>query len=367
MPRRARAARRRLHRARRPQPVLADGRRRRPALDVKAARHGRAARRARRAVGRGALALRRRRGPAQLRRAVRPRSPAARCSAPSTTRCGCSSTTRSTSTRWTACSRWASPAAGRSPSCPAPAPRFTPHTWTNGIGVLANLHLSAGWAAARGSSSRTTPTAGRRSVATSCSRSRCASTPTAVSRAGSPGLGAVLDEDAIARWGVVTAGRDRPGTRPPTRLPRGPDVRRRCLRRRRERATFARTRPRDDRVVAQVARGDAADVDGAVPRRAAFDDGRWRNRRPAAARAAAPGRAGGGRREAGAAGDPRHGQADRRVGAGRRARGRRQPAVVRRGAGQGLRRGRADRAGARSRSPASRSASSAPSCRGTTR
>ncbi len=45
--------------------------------------------------------------------------------------------------------------------------------------------------------------------------------------------------------------------------------------------TFGSHSPRDDRVVAQVARGDAADVDAAVrAARAAFDDGRWRNRSP---------------------------------------------------------------------------------------
>ena len=45
--------------------------------------------------------------------------------------------------------------------------------------------------------------------------------------------------------------------------------------------TFGSHSPRDDRVVAQVARGDAADVDEAVrAARAAFDDGRWRNRSP---------------------------------------------------------------------------------------
>ena len=48
---------------------------------------------------------------------------------------------------------------------------FTPHTWTNGIGLLANLHVAAGRrVAARSSSSRTTHPAGPRSGATSCSR-----------------------------------------------------------------------------------------------------------------------------------------------------------------------------------------------------
>ncbi len=45
--------------------------------------------------------------------------------------------------------------------------------------------------------------------------------------------------------------------------------------------TFASRSPRDDSVVTQVARGEAADVDHAVrAARAAFDDGRWRNRSP---------------------------------------------------------------------------------------
>lgn len=45
--------------------------------------------------------------------------------------------------------------------------------------------------------------------------------------------------------------------------------------------TFESRSPRDGAVVAQVARGAAADVDRAVASaRAAFDDGRWRNRSP---------------------------------------------------------------------------------------
>jgi L-alanine-DL-glutamate epimerase-like enolase superfamily enzyme len=54
---------------------------------------------------------------------------------------------------------------------------FTPHTWTNGLGLLANLHVVAGvdltW------SSPTTRPAGPRSGATFSSPSRSASTPTA--------------------------------------------------------------------------------------------------------------------------------------------------------------------------------------------
>ncbi|MFC7585168.1 mandelate racemase/muconate lactonizing enzyme family protein [Nonomuraea antimicrobica] len=48
---------------------------------------------------------------------------------------------------------------------------FTPHSWTNGIGVLANLHVAAGVGAGRTSSSRTTRPAGHPSGGTSCSLS----------------------------------------------------------------------------------------------------------------------------------------------------------------------------------------------------
>ena len=53
--------------------------------------------------------------------------------------------TRSTSTSRTPCSRSASLAGGTSPTRHSAAGlAFTPHTWTNGIGLLANLHLLAG-------------------------------------------------------------------------------------------------------------------------------------------------------------------------------------------------------------------------------
>lgn len=46
-------------------------------------------------------------------------------------------------------------------------------------------------------------------------------------------------------------------------------------------ATFANVGPRDGRTLAEVAEGDAADIDLAVKTaRAAFEDGRWRNRHP---------------------------------------------------------------------------------------
>lgn len=45
--------------------------------------------------------------------------------------------------------------------------------------------------------------------------------------------------------------------------------------------TFANIGPRDGKMVSQVAEGDAADIDAAVKAaRAAFEDGRWRNKHP---------------------------------------------------------------------------------------
>lgn len=81
--------------------------------------------------------------------------------------------------------------------------RFTPHTWTNGIGVLANLHLSAGvgggpwfeypydpdgWTPARRDFLLAEPVL--------VDADGCVGVPPAA------GLGIVLDEDAIARWRV---------------------------------------------------------------------------------------------------------------------------------------------------------------------
>ena len=80
---------------------------------------------------------------------------------------------------------------------------FTPHTWTNGIGVLANLHLSAGvgggpWFELPYDPDGWTPE--RRDFMLAepvrVDADGCVTVP------GTPGLGAVLDEDAIARWRV---------------------------------------------------------------------------------------------------------------------------------------------------------------------
>jgi D-galactarolactone cycloisomerase len=78
---------------------------------------------------------------------------------------------------------------------------FTPHTWTNGLGLLANLHLVAGvgggpylefphdppgWTAARRDFFLAEPV--------SVDASGCLRVPDR------PGLGAVIDEDAVRRW-----------------------------------------------------------------------------------------------------------------------------------------------------------------------
>ncbi|MBN9736526.1 MULTISPECIES: mandelate racemase/muconate lactonizing enzyme family protein [unclassified Pseudonocardia] len=80
---------------------------------------------------------------------------------------------------------------------------FTPHSWTNGIGLLANLHVAAGvgggpwfevpydppdWTPAR----RDFPLAAPVTVGPD----GCLAVPDA------PGLGVELDEDAVARWRV---------------------------------------------------------------------------------------------------------------------------------------------------------------------
>jgi L-alanine-DL-glutamate epimerase-like enolase superfamily enzyme len=80
---------------------------------------------------------------------------------------------------------------------------FTPHTWTNGLGLLANLHVVAGvgggpylefpldppgWTAARRDFFLAEPV--------SADASGCLSVPDR------PGLGAVIDEDAVRHWAV---------------------------------------------------------------------------------------------------------------------------------------------------------------------
>jgi L-alanine-DL-glutamate epimerase-like enolase superfamily enzyme len=80
---------------------------------------------------------------------------------------------------------------------------FTPHTWTNGLGLLANLHVVAGvgggpylefphdppgWTVARRDFFLAEPV--------SIDPSGCVCVPDR------PGLGAVIDEDAVRRWAV---------------------------------------------------------------------------------------------------------------------------------------------------------------------
>jgi L-alanine-DL-glutamate epimerase-like enolase superfamily enzyme len=80
---------------------------------------------------------------------------------------------------------------------------FTPHTWTNGLGLLANLHVVAGvgggpyleypwdppgWTAARRDFFLAEPV--------SVDASGCLRVPDR------PGLGAVIDEDAVRRWAI---------------------------------------------------------------------------------------------------------------------------------------------------------------------
>ena len=109
---------------------------------------------------------------------------------------------RSTSTSRT----WCSP-----PGCSGPGPSrelalarnrwFTPHTWTNGLGLLANLHVAAGvgggpfiefpydppgWTTQRRDAFLAEPV--------------CPDADGILRVPARPGLGAVLDEAAIARY-----------------------------------------------------------------------------------------------------------------------------------------------------------------------
>ena len=147
----------------RPQPGVADGRRhlarprrgRRPAA-------GRRAGRARRAVAGGAAA-RRRPGRACGCSGSRPGSGsrAARWPAP---RPSCSTPWPRARWTWcspTSCSRWACSGPGRVAELALLRHRwFTPHTWTNGLGLLANLHVAAGVGGGPTWSSPTTRPAG---------------------------------------------------------------------------------------------------------------------------------------------------------------------------------------------------------------
>jgi len=80
---------------------------------------------------------------------------------------------------------------------------FTPHTWTNGIGLLANLHVAAGVGGGPWFEYPLDPdgwTVQRRDFMLAepvrVETDGCVAVPDR------PGLGVVLDEDAMARWRV---------------------------------------------------------------------------------------------------------------------------------------------------------------------
>ena len=89
---------------------------------------------------------------------------------------------------------------------------FTPHTWTNGIGLLANLHVCAGVGGGPFIEFPTTRRDGRRSAATSC----CVPVGVGAGRDGlgarRAGAGRVLDEEAVAFY-ARAAGDGRVGGR----------------------------------------------------------------------------------------------------------------------------------------------------------
>ena len=226
--------------------------------------------------------------------------------------------------------------------------RFTPHTWTNGLGLLANLHVVCGvgggpfveypfdppgWTAERRDFMLAEPIG---IDADGCLRGPAAPRPRRGARRGRdrPGDGMTA---VTATWHAAAD-----ALRPRAEafidgafVPAASG------------ATFADTSPRDGRLLADVARGGAEDVDRAVASgRAAFEAGVWSQARTARAQdgPAAPRRSDGGApRGARAARVRRRRQADRRRAAGRRPQRRRLPALVRRGDRQALRRDRADR------------------------
>lgn len=80
---------------------------------------------------------------------------------------------------------------------------FTPHTWTNGIGVLTNLHLAAGVGAGPWFEFPDDPdgwTSARRDFM--LAEPVCVDADGCVTVPEAPGLGVVLDEDAVSRWRV---------------------------------------------------------------------------------------------------------------------------------------------------------------------
>ena len=202
--------------------------------------------------------------------------------------------TRSTSTSRTSCS----PAAcsGRGPLAELALARnrwFTPHTWTNGLGLLANLHVAAGVGGGPVHRvplrpARLDPGAPRR-VPRRADPARCGRRP----------AGAV----ATRAWAPCSTRPRSRGTRhdPPRHGRRPPDrrrlarpgrrghaaqrgVHRRPVRRRpRRAATFDDIAGRDGRVITDVAEGDVGGrrPRGRARRARAFDDRRWADQSPA--------------------------------------------------------------------------------------
>jgi L-alanine-DL-glutamate epimerase-like enolase superfamily enzyme len=100
------------------------------------------------------------------------------------------------------CTQGFSGLAGLGRSVVASGKLFTPHTWGNGIGVLANLHLAAGIAGVEGSQWVEWPfdppewTVERRDYPLAAP---LAATDGWITLGDEPGLGCVLDEDVLAR------------------------------------------------------------------------------------------------------------------------------------------------------------------------
>ena len=84
---------------------------------------------------------------------------------------------------------------------------FTPHTWTNGIGVLANLHVCCGVGGGPYLEYPYDPPGlDARSGATSCSPSPCRIDGDGLPGVGgAPGLGIELDEEAVAHYAAAAA------------------------------------------------------------------------------------------------------------------------------------------------------------------
>ena len=82
---------------------------------------------------------------------------------------------------------------------------WSPHTWSNGLGLVANLHGALACSTvAVGRGARTTRRRGLPSAGTGCCRTRSRSPPTAPSRRPpGPGLGVELDLDALEQWRVA--------------------------------------------------------------------------------------------------------------------------------------------------------------------